>query len=208
MTMRRTRRSIRRVALALVAMVGVGAAGAQARVASSQDPAAVMIVGSARAERGHTAMGHLQVPAAADAATTIDVAVVHGAKPGKVVAFVSGSHGTEYASIVALTHLISKVDPQALSGTVIVLPLLNVASFEQMTVHVNPIDKKGMNAGYPGNATGTQTERALAMVADQVVRRPTSSSISMAAISTKTCGHSATGRAPATRCRTTGRRRW
>jgi predicted deacylase len=129
-----------------------------------------MVVGTARAERGHTAMGHLQVPAAADAATTIDVAVIHGAKPGKVVAFVSGSHGTEYASIVALTHLVSKIDPNALSGTVIVLPLLNVASFEQMTVHVNPIDKKGMNAGYPGSATGTQTERALAMVADQVVR--------------------------------------
>ena len=39
-----------------------------------------------------------------------------------------------------------------------------------MTVHVDPIDRKGMNAGYPGNANGTQSERALALVADQIVR--------------------------------------
>jgi predicted deacylase len=37
-------------------------------------------------------------------------------------------------------------------------------------VHTNPIDKKGMNSGYPGNATGTQTDRALALVADQIVK--------------------------------------
>ena len=39
-----------------------------------------------------------------------------------------------------------------------------------MTVHVNPVDGKGMNAAYPGNATGTQTERALALVAGQIVK--------------------------------------
>jgi hypothetical protein len=38
-----------------------------------------------------------------------------------------------------------------------------------MTVHVNPIDKKGMNAGYPGQKDGTQTERALALVTSQIV---------------------------------------
>ncbi len=51
----------------------------------------------------------------------------------------------------------------------IIVPLLNVASFEQMVPHINPVDKKGMNAAYPGSPSGTQTERALAMIADQVV---------------------------------------
>jgi predicted deacylase len=53
---------------------------------------------------------------------------------------------------------------------VIVAPLVNVASFEQMTVHLNPIDKKGMNGNYPGDPKGTQTPRALALVAEQVVK--------------------------------------
>jgi predicted deacylase len=128
-----------------------------------------MTVGSAVAARGQVAYGELPVPAGADTATSLPVAVIHGAKPGKVVAFVAGSHGTEYASVVALTRLIARIDAKTLSGTVIVAPLLNVASFEQMTVHVNPIDRKGMNAGYPGAKDGTQTERALALVATQIV---------------------------------------
>ena len=43
-------------------------------------------------------------------------------------------------------------------------------AFTQMTVHLNPVDGKGMNAQYPGDPTGTQTQRALASVAAQVVR--------------------------------------
>ena len=112
-----------------------------------------MKVGTAEAARGATAYGQLQVARGSDAATDVAVAVVHGAKPGKVVGFIAGSHGTEYASIVALTQLVSRLDPKALAGTVIIAPLLNVASFEQMTVHLNPVDRKGMNAGYPGNGT-------------------------------------------------------
>jgi predicted deacylase len=149
----------------LAAIVGVALAAAP----QTPDPRPTLTVGTATASRGQTAYGELQVPAGSDAATNLPVAVIHGAKPGPVVAFVAGSHGTEYASVVALTRLIARLDPKLITGSVIIAPLLNVASFEQMTVHTNPIDKKGMNAGYPGNKDGTQTERALALVAAQVV---------------------------------------
>jgi predicted deacylase len=150
-----------RTLIIVVGMVGL--------VAAAQDPRPTMTVGTAVARRGELAYGELAVPAGTDAAASISVAVIHGARPGRVVAFIAGSHGTEYTSVVALTRFIARVDPRTLSGTVIVAPLLNVASFEQMTVHVNPIDKKGMNAGYPGNKDGTQTDRALALVAAQIV---------------------------------------
>ena len=151
-------------------VVAAGIAGLGMVVgAQGQDARPTLAVGTAVASRGQTAYGELAVPPGSDAAATMPVAVIHGAHPGKVVAFVAGSHGTEYASIVALTRLIARIDPQTLAGSVIVAPLLNVASFEQMTVHVNPIDRKGMNAGYPGSKDGTQTERALALVAAQIV---------------------------------------
>ena len=67
-------------------------------------------VGTASAARGSVAYGELKVPAGSDAGSTLSVAVVNGAKPGPVVAFVAGSHGTEYASIVALTRLTSRLD--------------------------------------------------------------------------------------------------
>jgi uncharacterized protein len=138
--------------------------------ATAETPNSPVKVGTATAAGGTTAYGELKVPAGADAAVTVPVAVVNGAKPGAIVAFIAGSHGTEYASIVALTRLVSRIDPRALAGTVVIAPLINVASFEQMTVHLNPVDGKGMNAGYPGSPAGTQTERALALVADQVVK--------------------------------------
>jgi len=131
--------------------------------AFAQDPFA--------AKPGEAVYGEIAIPAGADAATSIPVAVIHGATTGPVVAFVAGSHGTEYASTVALTRLISRIDPKTLRGTVIVAPLVNVASFEQMTVHLNPIDHKSMNGNYPGDAHGTQTQRVLAAVADQIVKR-------------------------------------
>ena len=123
----------------------------------SVDPHATVTVGSASAKRGERAYGALAIPAGSDSGTTIQLAIINGARPGPVVAFVSGAHGTEYTSIVALTRLIERIDPGKLTGTVIVVPLLNVASFEQMVPHVNPVDRKGMNASYPGDANGTQT---------------------------------------------------
>jgi len=136
---------------------------------AQQQQSSAFSVGSATAQRGTTATGVIAVPAGSDSALDILVAVIHGARPGPVVAFVAGSHGTEYSSIVAMQRLIPRVDATKLAGTVIIVPIINIASWTQMTPHVNPIDHKGMNGGYPGDASGTQTQRALALMTSQVV---------------------------------------
>src|SRR6184192_2390111 len=128
-------------------------------------------VGNATAARGQKAYGTIEVPAGVDAALSIPVFVANGAKPGPVLALVSGAHGTEYASIIALEKVIDRIDPAGLSGTVIIVPLVNVNSFEKKVPHVNPIDNKSMNRFYPGNMSGTQTERALFMMTKEVVDR-------------------------------------
>jgi uncharacterized protein len=97
--------------------------------------------------------------------------VINGAKPGPKLALLAGAHGTEYASIIALEKLGRTVDPAALSGTLILVPLLNVASFLQKVPHVNPVDGKNMNRLYPGKADGTQTERALWAFTKQVLEK-------------------------------------
>ena len=86
---------------------------------AAQDPNATFTVGTATAARGQTAYGQIVVPAGVDSGLKIPVAVINGAKPGKVAAFVAGSHGTEYASIVAMQRLIPRIDARALTGTVI-----------------------------------------------------------------------------------------
>jgi predicted deacylase len=127
-------------------------------------------VGTATAARGQTGYGAIEVPAGVDSGTSIPVAVINGARPGRTVALVAGSHGTEYASVVALQRLIQRLDPKSLTGTVIVTPLVNLPSFRQMIVHLNPVDQKGLNRVYPGDPKGTQTYRATALMAEQVVK--------------------------------------
>ncbi len=133
--------------------------------------AAAFSVGTASAAAGQKVSGTIEVPAGSDAALSIPVVVAQGVKPGPVLALVSGAHGTEYASIIALEKVIERLDPAALSGTVIIIPLVNVRSFEQKIAHVNPIDNKSMNRFYPGRMDGTQTERASYLITKQVVER-------------------------------------
>ena len=128
-------------------------------------------MGTAEALRGQKANGYLEVPKGVDASYGIPVVVVNGAKPGPVLALVAGAHGTEYASIVALERVATILDPSQLSGTVVLLPLVNTASFDQKVPHLNPVDGKNMNRFYPGKADGTQTERAAYVVTKEVVER-------------------------------------
>src|SRR5262245_38658806 len=145
------------------ALVLAGSVAAQDR--------ATFTVGSATAARGQKAIGVIEVPAGGDAAINIPVAVFHGAKAGPTLALVSGAHGTEYTSIIALEKLIRLINPAEISGTVIIVTLVNVPSFEQKVPHVNPVDGKSMNRFYPGKMDGTQTERASYLITKQVVEQ-------------------------------------
>ena len=128
-------------------------------------------VGSATAGPGQKVTGSIEVPAGIDPALSIPVAVVNGAKPGPVLALVAGSHGTEYTSIIALEKMIDLLQPAEISGTVIIVPLINIQSFEQKVPHLNPVDKKSMNRFYPGKVDGTQTERASYLITKEVVEK-------------------------------------
>jgi predicted deacylase len=156
-----------RFLLATLALAGIVRPG----IAQRPDPHATVTVGTATARRGEAAFGAIVVPAGIDSGYSIPVALVNGARPGPVLALIAGSHGTEYASIIALAQLIGRLDPKSIAGTVIVIPLVNVASFEQKVPHLNPIDRKNMNRFYPGNPTGTQSERASYLITREVVEQ-------------------------------------
>jgi len=132
---------------------------------------AVFTVGTVKAARGQTATGTIEVPAGSDAAMSIPIAVAHGAKAGPVLALLAGAHGTEYASIIALEKLIGDIDAKQLTGTAIIVPLLNVPSFVKIVPHLNPTDGKNMNRMYPGRMDGTQTDRASYLITTQVVEQ-------------------------------------
>lgn len=138
--------------------------------AAAQEPGR-LTVGNVVAESGKTSFGVITVPPGRDPGYDIPVAVVRGARPGKALALVAGSHGTEYASVIALERLIGLLDPARIAGTVIIVPLVNIASFEQKIAHLNPVDGKNMNRFFPGSPDGTQTDRASYMLTREVVEK-------------------------------------
>ena len=158
-----------RTAVAALLLLLFGSTADQAQAQTRER--ATFTVGTASAARGQKATGIIDVPAGSDTGTRIPVTVFHGAKPGPVLALVSGAHGTEYASIIALEKLIAMLNPAEISGTVIIVPLVNIPSFEQKVPHVNPVDQKSMNRMYPGKMDGTQTDRASFLITKQVVEQ-------------------------------------
>ena len=59
--------------------------------AEGQDAHQTFAVGTATAQRGHKAYGVLKVPAGKDGGYDIPVVVLHGARPGPVLAVASGA---------------------------------------------------------------------------------------------------------------------
>ncbi|MFN4039367.1 MAG: M14 family metallopeptidase [Erythrobacter sp.] len=143
---------------------------ALAPVAAWAEPAPFVVAGETITP-GSRADFRIIVPEGSDRATFIPVTVIHGTKPGPVLAMVAGVHGFEFASILAAERLAERVDPARLSGTLVLVRIANIPGFEGRSPNVNPVDRKNLNRVFPGKADGTQTERMADLIAHEVVAR-------------------------------------
>jgi predicted deacylase len=128
-------------------------------------------VGPVTARPGERASGFIEVPTTADSGTRIPITVIHGREAGPVLALVGGTHGSEVAPIVALHRIRRSVDPAQLRGTVIIVHVANMPSFQKRTIYYSPIDGKNLNRVYPGRADGTVSERIAHAITTEVIER-------------------------------------
>ena len=132
------------------------------------------LLGRVRVASGTTVSGTLAVPArAGDNGTSIPFTVIHGRRPGPVLALVAGTHGAEYAPIVALQRLRTTIAPDALRGTVVLVHVANMPSFLARTVYYSPADGQNLNRVFPGRADGTLSERIADTITREVIDRAT-----------------------------------
>jgi predicted deacylase len=118
-------------------------------------------VGTATAEPGSAARGVIPVTELAGGARLdIPVVVVNGARPGPVFWVDGAIHGDEPEGPLACQIALREVDPAKLSGTLVMVPVLNVPAFEAAQ-RGNPLDtfSYDMNRIYPGRADGYLSER-------------------------------------------------
>jgi predicted deacylase len=82
-----------------------------------------------------------------------------GAKPGPMLFVNAGVHGGEYPAVEAVIRLSKTLDPKKNSGTVILMPVLNLPAFRMRTPFVCPIDNVNPNRVFPGDARGSYSEQ-------------------------------------------------
>ena len=139
--------------------------------ATAQQP---FTVGPVTAQPGTLASGTIQIPARpGDEGTTLPVSIVHGTKPGPVLALVAGVHGQEYTPVLALQNLRTTIDPRTLTGTVIMVHVANMPSYLARTIYYSPVDQKNLNRVFPGKADGTISERIADVITREVIERAT-----------------------------------
>lgn len=94
--------------------------------------------------------------------------VVRGAFDGPVLGVTAAMHGNELNGVRIVQRLVPELDPQALHGTVVALPVVNIPGFLA--------NKRGFNDGYdlnrvmPGRKSGTSSQVYAHRVVNRVVR--------------------------------------
>lgn len=129
---------------------------------------AVLRVGSLAAAPGEKRYGVAEFPIDGRP-YRLPMWLVNGATDGPTLVVTAGVHAAEYASIVAALDLGRSLDPAALRGRVIVVPVMSMPSFTARSIYVTPLDGKNLNRVFPGNAAGTGSEQLAHWVFEQVI---------------------------------------
>ena len=99
----------------------------------------------------------------------LPISILKGKNDGPIFTIVAGVHGFEYPPIIATQELIQEIKIEELSGTIIFIPIANMASFFTRTPFINPQDKTNLNGTFPGDSTGTITQRLAHFIAEIII---------------------------------------
>ncbi len=127
-------------------------------------------LGTASAAPGEVDTGRLAVGEARDGtAVGLPCAVINGAADGRTLYVQAASDGDELNGVGVINRVVPRLDPADLSGTILVVGIVNYHAF-QTAEHRNPIDDTKMNRAYPGDENGTSSERIAAATFDAATR--------------------------------------
>ncbi|MEC9406152.1 MAG: succinylglutamate desuccinylase/aspartoacylase family protein [Pseudomonadota bacterium] len=97
------------------------------------------------------------------------VLVSHGAEPGPVLCLTGAVHGDELNGIEIIRRVVHSLDPKGLSGTVIGVPIVNLAGFQRNSRYLP--DRRDLNRYFPGSPTGSLASRVAHSFFTQIIER-------------------------------------
>lgn len=83
---------------------------------------------------------------------------IRGRQPGPRLCVSAGVHVNEVSSIEAAVRLQRLFDPEAMRGSVSIIPLVNQPAAYKFCEYICPVDGKNINFSFPGNSGGTFSE--------------------------------------------------
>lgn len=127
-------------------------------------------LGTASAAPGEMSTGRLPVGEARDGSDVgLPVAIINGQKSGKTLFLQAVSDGDELNGLGVIRQLVPQLDPADIAGEILVVGVANYFGF-QVAEHRNPIDDTKLNRAYPGDESGTSSERIAAATFDVATR--------------------------------------
>ena len=100
-------------------------------------------------------------------AVPIPVRVARGAQPGPTLCLTAGIHGDELNGIEVVRRVLQEIDPGALHGMVIGVPIVNLHGFRQASRYLP--DRRDLNRHFPGRASGSAASRIAYSFFEQVI---------------------------------------
>jgi predicted deacylase len=97
----------------------------------------------------------------------IPVEVLVGARPGPRVWLSGAIHGDELDGIEIIRRVLDALDPAALSGSLIAVPIVNVFAFIGESRYLP--DRRALNSSFPGSESGSLAARIAHLFMRQVV---------------------------------------
>jgi len=122
-------------------------------------------------ERGKKHRGWVEIGKASTHKVKMPYIVINGAKDGPTLTILGGVHAVECTPVEAIYRLADSIDPNELSGTLILVPVVNTEGFHARKPYHNILDHLNQNKVFPGDAEASITKRVAFHVFDKFVSK-------------------------------------
>ncbi|MEO1009112.1 MAG: succinylglutamate desuccinylase/aspartoacylase family protein [Planctomycetota bacterium] len=99
----------------------------------------------------------------------VPVCVWRGVREGPTVCVTAAVHGDEINGTGAIRHIIRERPFEIAAGTLVLVPVVNIAGFERHTRYLP--DRRDLNRSFPGSPQGSAAARTAWSFFDQIIKR-------------------------------------
>lgn len=98
---------------------------------------------------------------------SLPVGVLHGRLPGPVIWISAAIHGDELNGVPIIRHVLDRINPKELSGTVLAVPTVNVFGLVQESRYLP--DRRDLNRCFPGSKRGSAASQLAHLFMQEIV---------------------------------------